>query len=360
MHNSGGMEHVLSVCATALCKEIDVSIMTIYQCGRPYFYPLDKDINTFDLGLKNVSNKRLLKQRLAEFLLHQKFDIVVSLGGIDMFYLHSIKDCSKKIVWFHFTYNVAYALWLKGSHTLVTKAKGYLRHLKRIFYARQFDYVVVLSKADADLWRRHTDKVSVIYNPVTLDNPMQSSLDKKSVISVGRLDYAKGYDYLIDAWKLVTQEHPDWSLNIYGEGELRSQLQERIDKQQLSERVKLCGRTSSIGEKYAQHSMYVMSSRSEALGLVLLEASVCGLPLIAFDCPSGPREIIQDGKNGYLVQQVGDIEELAKAIDKLIEHSELRKQMGKKAFEMVEKSFSLEVIKQQWIDLINHFDDTKN
>ena len=305
MHNAGGMERVLSVCANALCKEIDVSVMTIYQCGRPFYFPLDSDVNTFDLGLENVRDKRLLKRRLTEFFQQHQFDLVVSLGGIDFYYLHSIRDGSKKIVWFHFAYDVAYTLWLGGSTSLVMKAKGYLLQLKRIYHAKKYECIVALSQADADLWMRHTDKVNMIYNPVSLENPIQSPLEQKKAISVGRLDYAKGFDYLIEAWALVAEKHPDWSLDIYGDGELRTRLQEQINERGLADCVKLCGRTSVIGEKYAQHSMCLMTSRSEALGLVLLEASACGLPLIAYDCPSGPMEIIDDGKNGILVSPVG-------------------------------------------------------
>ena len=103
---------------------------------------------------------------------------------------------------------------------------------------------------------------------------------------------------MIDAWEIVSQKHPDWHLNIYGKGTLREQLQQQIDRQHLTSSISLCGKTSNITEKYAQHSIYVMSSRAEGLGLVLLEAAACGLPLISYDCPSGPGEIIENGVKG--------------------------------------------------------------
>ena len=350
MFNSGGMERVLSVCASSLSKTFDVSILTIYQKGQAYYFPLSASAHRYDLGLENVSNKRLLKKKLSDFLMYHSFDIVVSLGGIDMYYLHSIKDGSKKIVWFHFAYNVSYTLWHGGHFGLKAKLKGYLQHFKRINHAKQYDQIVVLSSADALAWKRHTDKVSLIFNPVTINNAIVSSCDAKSVISVGRLDYAKGFDYLISAWKLVAQKHPDWSLDIYGDGELRPQLQEQIDQLNLGDKVRLCGRSTDIASCYSQHSIYVMSSRSEALGLVLLEASLCGLPLIAYDCPFGPREVIADGKNGILIKEVGDIEGMANAINSLIKDDSLRDYMGTNARQMVRK-FSLTHITEQWIRL---------
>lgn len=352
MHNSGGMERVLSVCANALCKVFDVSFVTLYQRDRPYFYLLDDAIHTFDLGLNNVSNKRLLKEKLTEFLMQHHFDIVVSLGGIDMYYLHSIKDGSKKIIWFHFAYNVTYTAWLGEEYSLRAKIKGYLQHIRRIHHAKRYDQIIVLSEADAKAWKRHSDRVSMIYNPVTINNPIVSKRDAKSVISVGRLDYAKGFDLLISAWELVNKKHSDWSLNIYGDGDLKTQLQEQINRLKLAEKIKLCGRTTNIANCYCNHSIYVMCSRSEALGLVLLEASSCGLPLISFDCPSGPREIIEDGKNGILVKPLGDINKMAEAINRLIENPTQRNHMGDKAFNMV-NSFSLNNIIEQWVNLFH-------
>jgi glycosyltransferase involved in cell wall biosynthesis len=171
------------------------------------------------------------------------------------------------------------------------------------------------------------------------------------VISAGRLDYQKGYDYLIPAWSAVAKKHPDWHLNIYGEGALRDSIQKQIDELKLTNVITLCGRTSDISEKYAQHSIYVMSSRAEGLGLVLLEAASCGLPLIAYDCPSGPSEIIENGKNGLLVGRVGDIKGMADAICTIIENEALRNEMGEKALQMVER-FSIQNIKKEWMEVL--------
>lgn len=350
MYNSGGMERVLSVCANSLCQDVDVSIITLYQKGRPYYFPLDNKICQYDLGVDNVADGSRMKQLISDFLKEHRFDIVISLGGIDMYYLHSIKDSSKKIVWFHFAIDIAETTWAGPDPSISTKIQARLKTWKRVYHARMYDKIIVISRADCKVWKHYTRKVVSIYNPITIDCPIISDRRAKAAIAVGRLDYQKGFDFLIDSWKLVAKKYPDWQLNIYGEGPLREQLQEQIDRQGLSSVVKLCGRTSNITEKYSQHSFYLMSSRAEGLGLVLLEAAACGLPLVAYDCPSGPSEIITDGMNGYLISRVGDSTIMADRILNLIEDEELRNKMGQNAKQMVEK-FSPPKITEKWLKL---------
>lgn len=352
MHNSGGMERVLTVCANALCQELDISIITLYQKARSYYFPLDKSVICYDLGLSGVANRKLIKERMSEFLMNHHFDIVISLGGMDMYYLNSIKDGSRKILWFHFAIDIAKTTWVGPNPNVFQKVKAQLQTWKRIYYAKKFHKVIVISKADLGKWLKYTDEALLIYNPITIESTRQFDRSTKCVISVGRLDFQKGYDYLIPAWNIVVQKHPDWHLNIYGEGPLRYSIQKQIDELKLSNAITLCGRTSNIGGKYASHSIYVMSSRAEGFPLVLLEASSCGIPLISFDCPSGPREIIEDGINGFLVKRVGDIEGMADAICELIENESLRNEMGNNAKAMVNK-FSIDSIRPQWISLFN-------
>lgn len=351
MYNSGGMERVLSVCANSLCQDLDVSIVTLYQKGRPTYFPLDNRIHCYDLGLEGVANRTLLKERLAEFLMSHHFDIVITMGGMDMYYLHSIKDGSKKVFWFHFAIDIAKTTWAGPNPTVLQKVKAQLQTWKRIYHAKKYDKIIVISKADLGKWQEYTKKAQLIYNPITIERSNISDRSSKLVISAGRLDYQKGYDYLIPAWGIVAKKHPDWHLNIYGEGVLRDSIQKQIDELKLTNVITLCGRTSNISEKYAQHSIYVMSSRAEGFPLALLEAASCGLPLIAYDCPSGPSEIIENGKNGLLVERVGDIQGMADAICTLIENEALRNEMGEKALQMVER-FSIQNIKKEWMEVL--------
>lgn len=352
LFNSGGMERVLTVCVNSLCKEFDISVLTLYQCNNDYYYKLSELIKKYDLNFKNIRKKRLLKKKLNQFFIEHKFDIIVSLGGIDMYYLHSIKDGSKKIVWFHFALDIAKKSWIGPKPTLLRKCKAQLQTWKRIFHAKKYNKIVIISRADLEEWKRYTEKTLLIYNPVTIIQKRVSDRKSKSVISVGRLDFQKGYDYLIDSWVLVSKKHPDWFLDIYGEGEMKTTLQKQINNLQLDNTVRLCGRTSNIEEKYPLYSIFVMSSRAEGFPLVLLEAASCGLPLISYDCNFGPREIIADGNNGFLVRNVGDIEELSHAINNLIENESLRNIMGDNAIRMVNR-FSLPRITKEWHELFN-------
>ena len=352
LYNSGGMERVLVTCANALVDDYDITVLTYHQNNRPQYFQLCDDVHYFDLGIEDVGNKRVLRQRLSEFLFCHHFNVVVSLGGIDLNFIHSLKDGSRKLVWFHFAIDIAETAWAGQNPGLFGKMKAKLRTWRQIYYARNYDKIVVISNEDLRRWKRYTDKVVLVYNPVTIKPFATSDISSRCVISVGRLCYQKGYDHLIDAWKIVAAKHPDWHLNIFGEGGMRDSLQAQINESNLSEYVTLCGRTSDIAEEYASHSIYVMSSRAEGLGLVLLEAASCGLPLVAYDCPSGPSEIIEDGKNGFLIQQVGDVHTMADRICQLIEDDELRRQMGDNARKMV-RSFSVDKIRQQWIRLFN-------
>lgn len=356
MYNSGGMERVLTVCANVLAKSYDITIITGFQLDRPYFFQLSSAVRCHDLKIKERMSCRMkkkeYKERLSFYLKKESFDIVISLGGMDFSFLYSIHDGSKKIVWFHFAYNVAYTSWIGDSVSCFKKIRGYMQHVKRVCHARKYTRIIAISRSDFKSWKRVFPHVVLIYNPVTINAAGLSDKKEKRAISVGRLDFQKGFDYLISVWHLVIKKHPDWHLDIYGDGPLRDVFRKQIDEMGMSGFITLCGKTSNIAEKYVSHSIYIMTSRTEAFGLVLLEASLCSLPLIAFDCPGGPRDIIKNGKNGFLIEQVGNTEEMAEAISTLIEDESLRNKMGNKAFQMVER-FSLTRIKKEWIKLFN-------
>lgn len=347
MYNSGGMERVLSVCANALTKYHEISILTLCQKGQECFFQLCKDIKHHDLGLTDVKNKSNLKEHLSKFFMCHHFDVVVSLGGLDLYYLHSIKDDSKKIVWLHFAWN----RFIKSGNNFQNKIKGCLQTIKYINEIKKYHHVVVLTNHDAKVYKRLGINTSTIYNPCTINPTGISDLQTKRVISVGRLDYQKGYDYLIKAWKIIEQNHPDWELDIFGDGPKRNELNQLIQDLKVKH-VFLRGTSTNLSDEYRSSSIYVMSSRYEGLGLVLLEASSCGLPLISYDCPYGPSDIIEDGKNGILIEKVGDIEGLVGAINKLIETPTLRIHMGYNAIRMIDQ-FLLPNITKQWIELFN-------
>lgn len=158
----------------------------------------------------------------------------------------------------------------------------------------------------------------------------------------------KGFDRLIDAWSIVNMQHPDWVLRIYGDG-MRQQLQQQIDRLGIASSCILEHSTPDIDEKYCESSIFALSSRYEGFGMVIIEAMACGIPPVSFACPCGPRDIIDDGKNGLLVEN-GNIEMLAGKICYLIENDEIRRKMGQQARIDVER-FKIEQIAGQWKEL---------
>ena len=281
----------------------------------------------------------------------EHFDVVTSLGGLDLDFLLKIHDGSKKIVWFHFAIDIAKTTWIKGKD-IKSRFIANLITLRRIYYARKYDKIVVLSKTDLRRWLRYTNKVVTIYNPVTIFVDGSSECKSKRVIAVGRLDYQKGFDYLIKAWKQIYKEYPDWKLDIYGDGPLRKELEVQIKDNGLSHVLHLQGVSSNIVKEYQNHSFIVSSSRAEGFPLVLIEASACGLPIVSFDCPSGPSEIVEHGGNGFLISPVGNIDAMANRVMQLMADKSLRQEMGRRSLELSQR-FKLENIAAEWIKLYN-------
>lgn len=348
MYNNAGMERVLSLRANALCDKFDITFITSDDGSKEEFFKLDKRIKRIYLNFDNKG----YKQKLKKALLENKYDITVSTGGMEFFCLHDIKDGSKKLFEFHFSYDIS-KVWIGERHKgLLGYVLIKLQTWKRIYHARKYDQIVVLSKTDSKKWKRHCKNVVHIYNPLTI-TPKISNCTSKNVIAVGRLNYQKGFDYLIDAWNIVYRKHPDWILNIYGEGEKRKELQEQIDRLNLSKVVILQGKTDHIADKYAESSIFVLSSRDEAFGLVITEAEACGLPIVTFACPSAPAELVENCINGCVINKVGDIQNMAENICKLIEDGNLRKDQGKKSIEVAKKIGEV-IIYKKWNTLFNN------
>ncbi len=343
LYNSAGMERVLTTRANSLCNEFDITFITYNQGDRPDHFALDKRIHRVDIPARNDEEYKSL---LDEWLKKEEYDITTSTGGAEFFFLHSIKDGSKKIFEFHFSYDIS-KVWLSGIRNKYRRwlyIKG--QTFKRIWHARKYDRIVTLCKTDAKKWRRYCKHVSCIYNPLTIQTERYSDCTAKKVIAVGRLHKQKGFDYLIDAWQLIHQSYPDWALEIYGEGGQRNVLQAQIDRLGLTDAVFLKGKTDDIVSKYISSSIFVLSSRDEAFGLVITEAEACGLPIVTFDCPSAPAELVEEGVNGYVVS-LGDTKGLAKKVMTLIENDELRRKMGKESVR-VARRFDVKEVTKHW------------
>jgi glycosyltransferase involved in cell wall biosynthesis len=187
-------------------------------------------------------------------------------------------------------------------------------------------------------------------NAVTPLNGGISPLTDKTAITVGRLTHAKGHDLLIRAWVHVADRHPDWTMRVFGSGRKRDKLLASIKEHGLSGKVVLEGAATDVGTEMAKASMFVLSSRLEGMPMVLLEAMSKGLPVVSFDCPTGPAELITSGHDG-LVVGMGDVEALADAICTVIEDRSLRDTLGAHAVKTA-AGYDMEIIGKRWEGLL--------
>lgn len=326
----------------------------------PYF-PLSSKVNiiNLDINLDHFHGKSLLirlimylwkqityKRRLTNCLLELQPDITISTLRREINFITSIKDGSIKIGEIHVSRANYRDLNQEKLPSFLKKIVGKLCMDQLVRKINRLEKFVVLTYEDRHQWREvDQDMIVTIYNPLSFIPTRTSNCQNKSVIAVGRYTYQKGFDLLVEAWKLVVDKHPDWSLHVYGEGD-RTELEQRIKELDLTKSFMVNGRTDSIIEKYLESSIFVLSSRYEGFGMVLTEAMSCGVPPVSFACPSGPRDIITHGVDGLLVEN-GNIDHLAQNICTLIENEDLRKVMGGNARESV-KRFRKEVIMAEW------------
>jgi glycosyltransferase involved in cell wall biosynthesis len=215
----------------------------------------------------------------------------------------------------------------------------------------RLDGFVVLTEADARDWRRDMPgvrtEVEVIRNSVAWPIRSQpSDLDSKVVVAAGRLVPRKGFRRLVRAFAPVADRHPDWQLHIYGTGPQKQEIADLIDRLDLGSQVKLRGYTRNLPQVLANASVFAMTSFSEGFPMVLIEAMSTGTPLIAFDCPRGPAEIIRHGNNGLLIPE-GPVQRFTRGLETLVQDAGLRARLGAQGLRDAE-AYSIESISADW------------
>jgi len=349
MVNLGGMERILSLKMNYLAERTEhrIFFVTNGQKDKPISFPLSERITYIPIdaviadsehyGFLSwipafIKSRTIFKNNLRNVLMQVRPDIIICTGYafrcIDIIIRLAEEMQSKVIMESH----------VDGPEVLLSRQFSYndnIRNLLSIFDSHIFHQlnrlsaIVTLTHADAQFWNSYNNNVLVIPNMITIKPKDVKDYSVKRIISAGRFTYQKGYDLLIDAWNLVIPHYPDWQLSIYGNGNPIIYSNQLI-RYKLSGTIRFLPATLDIVEKYAESSIYVMSSRFEGFGLVLGEAMSCGLPCVSFDCPNGPNEIIKNGEDGILVPN-GDINALAEAMEKLMEDVELRRNMGQNA-----------------------------
>lgn len=358
-----GMERILADKMNYLADKLgyDIYLITYEQGTNPLSFPLSLGIKHIDLGVlfyltsrystfKRIRQyfklRRIFKKKLYATIDQIKPDIIVatnySYPQLDI--IANIPGKSKRILETHISKDAL----LKSSEykkSFLYQKVAQLYDQYMMWHVKKFNALVTLTEQDKKKWETmHT--VIAISNVLTQYPEERALLENKDIISVGRFESQKGYDLLVQAWSSVIVKHPDWKIHIFGNGSCKTLLQDMMKAAKIEESFILHEPVSNIYEQYFKHSFYVMSSRFEGFGLVLIEAMSCGLPCVSFDCPSGPAEIIKNGEDGILVEN-GNIKKLSEAICYLIEEDNERKKMGMNAHINVLR-YSKENIMKQW------------
>jgi glycosyltransferase involved in cell wall biosynthesis len=214
----------------------------------------------------------------------------------------------------------------------------------------RLDAVTVLTEHDRQDYQRALGgsgvRLECIPNGIPSRDAPGATHDARRLVAAGRLTRQKGFDMLVDAFARVAAKHPDWTLTIYGDGPSLERITNQRNALGLSDVVALPGVTRRLDAELAASSMFVLSSRFEGLPMALLEAMSTGLPVVAFDCPTGPGELIQDEVNGRLVPP-GDVDALAAALVDLIEDPDRRRAMGAAAYE-ASRRFFMPSVRESW------------
>lgn len=342
----------------------DVMLVTYEQDNHPIIYPLSQKVTHVDLDVryyelyKTNFIVRLFNWRHYDNQLKRRFEQIASSFRPDIviattYYANIISAIAVtrlpfvRILESHIDRRYIYENAIENRDTYLHWFRCWTEKMSVTNKIGKFDVLVTLNDADAADWSKYL-KTVIIENIVHL-NPTNSfsHQDTKKVIFAGRYTRQKGIDDLLRIWTIVNRRHPDWHLNMYGNGDLSDGLSERAN--QLQANIHVNAQVLNIFEKYRENTMLLMTSLYEPFGLVIPEAMSCGLPVVAFDCPSGPANIITEGVDGYLIKD-RDVNAFADKVCYLIEHPDVRIEMGKNAIRHSAR-YAPERIMPKWISL---------
>ena len=366
LYSAGGVERVVSYKASYFAEQLgyDVTIIVTEGKGRDCYFPLSDKVKVinFELGfevlwLASFAKKIILyltKQRQYKKLLKRELmcirpDFTITTLRREINFLSDIPDGSKKIGELHVD-RANYRNFATNKQNPIKQvfsrwwSNSLLDHICRL------DKMVLLTDSAMYDWPELDNKIK-IPDPLPFLIDENSSLLCKRIISIGRFDYEKGNDLLLQVWQKVEKQMPDWQLDIYGNGNRDPYL---LQMRQLgidSSRCHLHGPIKDVKKEYLDSSVFVLPSRYEGFGLVLIEAMACGVPVVSFDCENGPRSIITNGEDGFLIPTF-DIDAFADKLMLLMRDENLRRLLGEKAQKSAAK-YGIDSIGLQWKQLFD-------
>ena len=361
----GGIERILVDKMNYLSEqpEVEVYMLTSDQGNHPLPYSINEKVHLEDLGIcfyrqyhfSLVRRLYVRKEMISRYerLMRNKVAVirpnVIVCTTADM--IPSILKIKESIPLVVESHSICVRSINFGSNLLLRALNKYC-FLKNI---RKADVVVALTEGDAKEWRKYHPSVVTIPNIVHLDQGEVSSVIAKKVIFVGRFDYQKRVQEAIRIWSKVRQKYPDWMLEIYGEGELQKEIE--TDANRVGG-IRINPPTCRIFDCYRDSSILMSTSLFEPFGLVIPEAMSCGIPVIAYDCPYGPADIISDGVDGFLIKQ-DDINAFVEKLSMLMSNKELRKRMGDVGLQAAHR-FEASQIMPLWQNLFQQLNHKNN
>lgn len=350
-HKHGGIEKMLSLKINHFIEDYGYNVTLItsqHSEGQPYVYPLSGKLEHIDLevnyynGKSYFHPKNLIKSfvhclKLRKQLKRLKPDVIVSAGfSPEQYFLPLIVKKTPIIKEFHF------------SGVILNKKRNKILNILNNFLFKQFnnyDAVVVLNEDERKYF--NFDNLVVIPNFIELKDDLIIADRNKTIIAAGRIAGVKQFDHLIKAWSSIADKYPEWDVKIFGDGDesLSEKLKEEIRKNDIP-RIELMGATPHLAMEMQKASIYAMTSANECFPMVLLEAQNAGLPIVSYDCPNGPRNIIKDSADGILVENQ-NIKEFSEKIAMLMINNEVRSNMSTIALKNIRK-FSAMPIMNKW------------
>lgn len=310
--------------------------------------------NLYSKKIKLSTNIIQVAHKMRRYFIDNEIDVVLGIGiTMNSALVLSTLGIKTKAILCDHTNSIS------GNNRLSEKVQRYVgsKFGNKIITLTNEDRVHYLQK-----YKLPIEKVDCIYN---WKNDVQSAqteydVESKKIVTVGRFDNQKGYDYLCEVAQKVLLENQDWTWELYGTGEEVeiNKVQTFIEENDLQNKLILKGLEKDLDAIYGGKSLYVMTSRYEGLPLVLLEAQQFNLPIVSFRCPTGPSEIVEENVNGYLIDCY-DVDAMSSKLLELMDDQELRSSFSYHAQDNMEK-FSKDQIIHQWIDLIEEMSEEKN